>query len=297
MPVDPPPMTIVPPPGIDSAVTTMRFEVSIEVPGQGHVEAKLEAVGRTWVERGQAVPSGYGRFTAPLRMVASPHTGQHEILGEFHVDVRSDLPSFGALDGELDPTDDVPVLGEAYPASGWFELHLLIRTRLGTLHTAGVPARVVNPHVTTLFPDTPYSHAAAAARLELFLAGTESAPVGTLGPGSHEKGEPAVEEDPGCAPEAYLAVAVGHRGCFELAAGAERDLYLDNAPHPGSVITTGNTGSTPLTLSWQSAGATRSQTVPPRSSFTLLTPTEVRVGPATPGDSPRGWYLASRCCS
>jgi hypothetical protein len=291
-------MAIVPPPGIDFARTTLWFEVALEFPGAPPT-LRVQATGRTWVERGQAIPSGDGRFEAPLRMLAMPHTAVAELLGGLKVDIRSDLPSFGALSGQVDASG-TPILDVDHPGTSWFELHLIVQTPMGVVHSNGVAALVENHRVTSIFPDTPYTHNDAAGQLKLFLAGAATVPVGALGPGEHKKADDRADASECCRPSDYKVMAPGHQGCFELATVNEtrRVLFADpRAPvKRGSVVTIGNEGPGPMSVTWDSGHDRETRRLPPCSSYTVLSAAAVGVAGADSEPHSRGWYIVSRCC-
>lgn len=169
----------------DREKTRMRFWIQLIDPGILPGMLELIADGITEVHRQPAEMIEGGRFRINARIVDMKHEGTHKILGGFEVDVDADHPTLGVIEGAIDPESSLPRIDSSNPARSYFDVRFRVATKFGTFVTGETPARMVNNQITTLFPDSPYTHDVAQEVLELYLEGKLSEPVARLAAGYH----------------------------------------------------------------------------------------------------------------
>jgi hypothetical protein len=309
----------------DQEDTEMRFWIQFAQPGLPEETFELVAMGKTTVKRSPAKTVGR-KFQIKAQIIDMPHTGQHDVLGEFSVNVDPDRPTMGVIEGSIDPKTKQSIIDAQHPAHGYFDVHFQVTTPLGVIGTGQQPARVENPSITTLFPDSPYTHAQKLAALKLFLAGKLSQPIAKLLAGYHYKkkgGLPVKSKGP-CEPceceRTCKVVAKGQCGKFSLQdKDGLREQLLFVASQYGvpasplgldrvlAYITVTNGGPQPVTVYWDGPPPTyetplQSAIILPGNSITLAVSQSVKVvcspspnlGPV--GDSSNGCYVISWCC-
>jgi hypothetical protein len=307
----------------DREQTRMKFLVLF--PGQEAAPAGMQeliADGTTTVVRQPAAITDTG-FHIDAQIIDMPHTGQHPLLGTFTVNVAAGPPSKGAVDGSLDPQTKQPRIDQFFPARGEFNLNLEIVTAMGTFVTGDQPMHVVNPMITTLFPDTPYNHDIQQALLNLFLKGQLTKPLAKIAAGYHYKHphngkHNGWEKTQDCKPCCSVQ-SRGHCSCFLLRdQDGLREQLVFVGSHPGLAgsplerdrilvyETLTNEGPRAVTVYWdglpgqyQTAG--QSTLLLPGNTLTVAAGRAVKVVLAPDptglhGDHAKGHDVISWCC-
>jgi len=227
----------------DSEETELRFWLQFTQPGLPTGVQEFVAYGRTTVLRQAWQPIEGNRFSIAAQITDMPHSGFHEQLGPFTINIDPDPAhlTVGTIEGTLDPETKQPRISPEFPAVGKFQVYLQVTTSFGTLVTGQQPVLVTNNLITTLFPDSPYTHVVELALLNLYLKGQLSRPLAKLAAGFHVKKPPphpvwplASRAAEPCAPPCCSVQSHGHCSCFRVTnqPGWNKQV-LFMASHPG----------------------------------------------------------------